>query len=396
RNPVVFSYTNTPSAAGDGWVLSRVGDAGTDYTGRSNKIAHHIALKPEDVGRLMASNPALVLAVLAGSGGLKTVWQGEPMVKHDAKLVGMRRTGDWTSNVTGDFLGVSATSESFVSPTQGLVNPTVKGAGIAAFNASHLSGNQASSSLSVFAYEGAVGTLNSNVVDFSPAPGRYKGMGTPAALKVTMSWTGRFVRVMYRLNGGWWQVAAEPSFYSDTSLTINLSSDTLVEAMILSSFTDGPGFTPTTTMFKAAYAIGPSPTPPSGGIDSNGNGLNDAWENLFGITDPTADDDGDGQSNFAEHNAGTDPHDANKFFIPPASLPGMKIGVTHEGNRYSIHVRWPTNDPSVRLESSPTLGLGANWLPVALGDIAVEGVEYVFTTLPVPGERARFWRLARY
>ena len=79
RNPVVFSYTNTPSAAGDGWVLSRVGDAGTDYTGRSNKIAHHIALKPEDVGRLTASNPALVLAVLAASGGLKTVWQGEPM-----------------------------------------------------------------------------------------------------------------------------------------------------------------------------------------------------------------------------------------------------------------------------------------------------------------------------
>lgn len=78
RNPIIYSYTNTPSAAGEAWVLSRVGDAGTDYTGRSNKIAHHIALKPEDVGRLTASNPALVLSALAGSGGFKTVWQGEP------------------------------------------------------------------------------------------------------------------------------------------------------------------------------------------------------------------------------------------------------------------------------------------------------------------------------
>lgn len=324
------------------------------------------------------------------------LWQGEPMVQHDAKLVGLRRAGDWTSNVIGDFLGVSATSESFVSTTQGLANPTVKGAGIAAFNATHLSGNQASSSLSVFTYEGAIGTLDSNVVDFSPAPGRYHGTGTPAAIKVKMSWTGRFVRVLYRLNGGAWQVAAEPSFYTGTATTLNLTSDTLVEAVILSSFTDGPGLSPTTTMFKAAYAIGPSPTPPSGGIDGNGNGLNDAWENLFGVTNPTADDDGDGQSNFAEHNAGTDPHDATKFFTPPASLPGLKIGVARVNTGFCICARWPTNDPSVRLEYSQTLGLGASWLPVAQADIAVEGAEYVFTTLPIPGERARFFRLARY
>jgi hypothetical protein len=89
RNPVVFSYTNTPSAAGDGWVLSRVGDAGTDYTGRSNKIAHHVALKLEDVGRLTISNPALVLAALAGSGGFKTVWQGEPMESPTSPAVPM-------------------------------------------------------------------------------------------------------------------------------------------------------------------------------------------------------------------------------------------------------------------------------------------------------------------
>jgi hypothetical protein len=78
RNPVIFNYTNIHSAAGDGWVLSRIGDAGTDYTGRSNKIAHHISIKPEDVGRLTSSNPAVVLAALAETGGFKTVWGGDP------------------------------------------------------------------------------------------------------------------------------------------------------------------------------------------------------------------------------------------------------------------------------------------------------------------------------
>jgi len=78
RNPVVFSFTNIPSAAGDGWVLSRIGDAGTDYTGRSNKIAHHIALKPDDIRRLAASDPASVLGALATGGGFKTVWKGDP------------------------------------------------------------------------------------------------------------------------------------------------------------------------------------------------------------------------------------------------------------------------------------------------------------------------------
>ncbi|MGZ5529373.1 MAG: Ig-like domain-containing protein, partial [Limisphaerales bacterium] len=41
--------------------------------------------------------------------------------------------------------------------------------------------------------------------------------------------------------------------------------------------------------------------------DTNGNGLPDAWETRYGIVDPNADDDGDGQSNIAEYFANTDP-----------------------------------------------------------------------------------------
>lgn len=78
RNPVIFSYTTRPSSLGDVWVMSRVADAGTDYTGRSNKIAHHIALQQSDISGLAASNPAAVMAALAARGGLLTRWEGEP------------------------------------------------------------------------------------------------------------------------------------------------------------------------------------------------------------------------------------------------------------------------------------------------------------------------------
>lgn len=44
--------------------------------------------------------------------------------------------------------------------------------------------------------------------------------------------------------------------------------------------------------------------------DTNANGLPDAWEAAYGITDPNADDDGDGQSNSAEYFANTNPTNA--------------------------------------------------------------------------------------
>jgi hypothetical protein len=44
--------------------------------------------------------------------------------------------------------------------------------------------------------------------------------------------------------------------------------------------------------------------------DANSNGIADAWETRFGIIDPNADDDHDGQSNLAEYLANTNPTNA--------------------------------------------------------------------------------------
>jgi hypothetical protein len=47
--------------------------------------------------------------------------------------------------------------------------------------------------------------------------------------------------------------------------------------------------------------------------DTNSNGLPDNWETRFGITDPTADKDGDGQNNLAEYLANTNPTNATSL-----------------------------------------------------------------------------------
>lgn len=49
--------------------------------------------------------------------------------------------------------------------------------------------------------------------------------------------------------------------------------------------------------------------------DTNGNGLSDSWEALYGLSDPNGDADGDGLSNLQEMQAGTDPRDSTSHAI---------------------------------------------------------------------------------
>ncbi len=66
--------------------------------------------------------------------------------------------------------------------------------------------------------------------------------------------------------------------------------------------------------------------------DTNANGLPDFWENTFGITDPTADNDGDGQINSVEYISNTNPTNSTSV---------LETTATRATNGY-ITLAWPT------------------------------------------------------
>lgn len=73
-NPVNFSHSILRISGNEYHVLSRVADAGFDYTQRSNKLAHHVVLGERE---LTACGPA---AMLAAPGFMVQSWSGEPQL----------------------------------------------------------------------------------------------------------------------------------------------------------------------------------------------------------------------------------------------------------------------------------------------------------------------------
>lgn len=78
RNPRILSHTLVQSPAGRMSVLSSIVDAGNGYDGRSNKLAHHIALDGGESAARVASSPAAVLLAIDRNGGFLRRWSGEP------------------------------------------------------------------------------------------------------------------------------------------------------------------------------------------------------------------------------------------------------------------------------------------------------------------------------
>lgn len=74
QNAVNYSYQIVRVQQESYFVLSRVADAGTDFSARSNKIAHHLALSVDEV-RAAGAPPA---TLLADRSFWYTKWSGEP------------------------------------------------------------------------------------------------------------------------------------------------------------------------------------------------------------------------------------------------------------------------------------------------------------------------------
>ena len=89
RNPQIRSHSVVSGATGMVSILSRISDAGSDYSGRSNKLAHHVALDSRETAARAGSNPAAVLLALERSGGFQRQWSGEPREQPVAPQVPM-------------------------------------------------------------------------------------------------------------------------------------------------------------------------------------------------------------------------------------------------------------------------------------------------------------------
>jgi hypothetical protein len=90
RAPVNYSHLQIKVGRHNYHVLSRVCDAGFDYSQRSNKLAHHVALEASE---LVPAGPA---AVLASRGFCVTRWDGATKMLPQGRLPTAQRAGTGT------------------------------------------------------------------------------------------------------------------------------------------------------------------------------------------------------------------------------------------------------------------------------------------------------------
>lgn len=92
RNPVIQSHSVVDSVAGMFSVFSRNVDAGSDYSGRSNKLSHHLAFDAAEIRTAIRSSPAAALQWLQRNGRFASHWEGDPRELEPAQPVALPRS----------------------------------------------------------------------------------------------------------------------------------------------------------------------------------------------------------------------------------------------------------------------------------------------------------------
>jgi hypothetical protein len=112
QNPVSWAHWRLTLQGKMRSILSRVCDAGSDYSGRSNKFAHHVALEPNE---LSGCGPGYLLT----HGFLEESWTGSPRTITSGRSVpsAQRLSGicNYWGKVTGDAGWGGVLAESFLA-----------------------------------------------------------------------------------------------------------------------------------------------------------------------------------------------------------------------------------------------------------------------------------------
>lgn len=267
------------------------------------------------------------------------IFNSDPFTTDGAILIASQNRFNWTTLTSlvsqGEIDGGTA------SGLGGAQNITVTGpAGFAL-------GNQilAGASLSSF---GPVAAVPRPSLLFSPPAGAYAALtpGTPFTIRLAASTTAT---IHYRLPG------------STAWSTYNAASPPALTASgSLSAYSIEPATGILSPLVSAAYTFAPlPPTVPAAAVDANSNGLSDAWERAFGISNPNSDTDGDGFNALTEQNYGSDPLDAASH---PAggTTPAAEIAAASAAGG-NITLAWPDGLVGYILEYSYTL---STWYPV--------------------------------
>lgn len=297
---------------------------------------------------------------------------GEPFVNPEAAPVAQGAVRSWSTAASGagTSWNVSA-ADVFATGIGGALSTSYTSSN----SATHTLVNQYRGNISIRNLEAAAGP---SVVDIGiqPPGGIYR---SGSEITLTFQPTAQGYGVRYRIGSAAW-----------TNYNIKnppmIEANSVVEAYAFAGNLKSPTRSASYT-FSSAPVLGSAPV-----TDANSNGMGDAWEKSFNLTNPSADADGDGSSNLAEYLAGTDPRNAAD--MPPLSGDlVLNIAQLISGSNTTLRLTWDTALEPVLLESSDSLLLGT-WTTISSG-ITISGTQSVYDISVPPGGGKRFFRLRK-
>lgn len=301
--------------------------------------------------------------------------KGEPFVKPTASAVGTAHVLDWTTGVT--YGGSTWTVQGMTQGSGGLATPANRTCQPPAL-ASFALVNQYAPNISIHILESSVGAPLPGI-SFSPPAGTYPTLEATESFSITLVPTPADAKVYFRLApNGFWGIRS-------TAMPVTLSGNATIEGYAESADESSAG-----PIQWATYTF-TDPLKPQAieSVDADSDGMPDELEKTFGISDPLADDDGDGVSNLQECLDRTDPRDPHSSALAAPFLLAMSsVGEGGEGVRV---LEWALAHANAKLMC--TDDLQEEWQEITEG---IEQTAYCFRyVIPLTSTPALFFRLQK-